>query len=175
MSRECGNGPIGLRKGEALRCIAGNARLVLGIDERQRVRLAGQNPLEEGVKGGRCAGLIHQVSRLSNPFPFTSPVYLSRLLDSFTWPVHLARSLGPFTWPVHLARSFGPCVRLLPPALRQVADQRGLPWAFYPIPSGDPLVAEVKHRNSVEAGHQGAVERAHRRDERGVVAGTEQC
>src|SRR6201995_780833 len=67
--------------------------------------------------------------------------------------------------------------RLLPlaPAFRQIPAQRGGFGPFYPIPSGNPLVAGVKHGNCVEAGHQRAIERTNRRHEPRMVTGFEQC
>src|SRR5262245_18824539 len=56
-------------------------------------------------------------------------------------------------------------IRLPPPGFRQIARQRYGRRPFYPIPSGDPLLRHVKQGDSVEARHQDAVERPHRRDE----------
>src|SRR6516165_1670555 len=49
---------------------------------------------------------------------------------------------------------FRPCLRLLPPGFREVSDQRRRHRSFYPIPSRDPLLAGIEHRNCIEAGHQ---------------------
>src|ERR1700755_2320832 len=65
-------------------------------------------------------------------------------------------------------------VRPLPPALRQISDQRRGFGPFYPIPSGNPLVASVKHGNCVEARHQRATERADRRHDVLMITGFQQ-
>src|SRR5260370_29361637 len=61
-------------------------------------------------------------------------------------------------------------VRLLPPGFREIPRQGGSCWPFYPIPARDPLLLNVKQRDSVEARHQGPVERPHRGDESGTLA-----
>src|SRR6201995_3153478 len=63
----------------------------------------------------------------------------------------------------------------LPPAFRQIPDERGGFGPFYPIPSGNPLVAGVKHGNCVEARHQRAIERADRGYEVRMITGFQQC
>src|ERR1700676_2230692 len=61
-------------------------------------------------------------------------------------------------------------VRPVPPGFRKIPRQGGGTWPFYPIPARYPLLLNVKQRNCVETGHQGAVERAYRRDEIGMLA-----
>src|SRR6202043_4104136 len=56
-------------------------------------------------------------------------------------------------------------LRLLPPGFREIPGQGGSCRTFYPIPARDPLLSDVKQRDSVEARHQDPVKRAHRRDE----------
>src|SRR3984957_1122378 len=58
--------------------------------------------------------------------------------------------------------------RPLPPRFREISGQGGSLRPFYPIPSGDPLLLNVKYRDSVEARHQGPVQRTHRRNKRGM-------
>src|SRR3982074_2443937 len=61
-------------------------------------------------------------------------------------------------------------VRQGPPGFGKIPRQGGGTWPFYPIPARYPLLLNVKQRNCVETRHQGAVERAHRRDEGGMLA-----
>ena len=46
MRRQRGDGPVGLREGQALRRLPGDARLVGGIDQRRRIRLPRQRSAE---------------------------------------------------------------------------------------------------------------------------------
>src|SRR5258707_6296840 len=66
--------------------------------------------------------------------------------------------------------SFRSRFRLLPPGLGEISRQGGGTWPFYPIPARDPLLSCIKQRDSVEARHQGPVERTHRRNEGGMLA-----
>src|SRR5664279_3854254 len=67
--------------------------------------------------------------------------------------------------------SFRLSVRLLPPGFREIARQSSGTWPFYPIPACDPLLLNVKQGNSVEARHEGPVQRPHRGDESRMLAG----
>src|SRR5260370_35471909 len=69
-----------------------------------------------------------------------------------------------------VTESLGLGLRLLPPGFRKISGQGGSCRPFYPIPARDPLLSDVKQRDSVEARHQDPVKRAHRRDERGMLA-----
>src|SRR3979411_606636 len=66
-------------------------------------------------------------------------------------------------------------VRLLPPGFREITRQGSGRRSFYHIPAPDPLLSNVKQGDSVEARHQGPVERPHRRDEISVLACLQHC
>jgi hypothetical protein len=53
---------VGLREGQTLRRLAGNALLVEGVDQRQRIRLPRQVPFEKRIEGWRSGGLGHGVT-----------------------------------------------------------------------------------------------------------------
>ena len=53
---------VGLRKGKTLRRLAGDALLVEGIDQRQRIRLSRQVPFEQRIERWRSGGLGHGVT-----------------------------------------------------------------------------------------------------------------
>ena len=71
MRRQRRDRPIGLREGQALRRLAGDARLVEGIEQRRRVRLARQDPSKQSVERRRCVGLDHGITSVgrSRPLP----------------------------------------------------------------------------------------------------------
>jgi hypothetical protein len=62
MRRQCGDRPLGLRKGQALRWLAGDAQLVGGIDQRRRIRLPRQVSSKQSVERRRCVGLAHGIT-----------------------------------------------------------------------------------------------------------------
>ena len=62
MRRQRRDGAVGLREGQALWRLAGDARLVEGIEQRQRVRLPRQDPAKQSVERRRCVGLDHGVN-----------------------------------------------------------------------------------------------------------------
>ena len=128
MRRQRRDRAIGLREGQAFWRLAGDARLVERIEQRQRIRLPRQDPAKQSVERRRCVGLDHGIT----------------------------------------SRCDG--CRPLPPGFREISGQGGGLRPFYPIPARDPLLLNVKHRNSVEARHQGPVQRPHRRDESGMLA-----
>jgi len=61
MRRQGSNRAIGLGKGQALRRLAGDTRLVERIEQRQRIRLARQDTPEQDVERRRCVSLDHVV------------------------------------------------------------------------------------------------------------------
>src|SRR5260370_984257 len=79
-------------------------------------------------------------------------------------PSSVGEAVGWVTASTSVA-SFRLRVRLLPPRFRQVARQRRGCRPFYPIPAREPLLLHVKQRDSVEARHQGPVQRPYRRNE----------
>src|ERR1700686_2258578 len=61
-------------------------------------------------------------------------------------------------------------LRPFPPGFREIPGQGASCRPFYPIPARDPLLPDVKQRDSVKARHQDPVQRAHRRGECGMLA-----
>ncbi len=68
MRRQCGDGAIGLLVGQSHLRLAGDARLVRGIDQRYRIPISGHDPLKQCIERRRCVRLIH----LGNPIIRTS-------------------------------------------------------------------------------------------------------
>src|ERR1700754_3434343 len=59
MGGESRDRAIGLFIGQALRCLARDAELVAGIDQRQFARLARQDAPKQRIERRRCRGLVH--------------------------------------------------------------------------------------------------------------------
>ncbi len=74
-SMKCADSAVIARSASAkvrlLRRLAGDAQLVDGIEQRRRIRLAGQDPLEQSVERRRCVGLDHGITSVGaiGPLP----------------------------------------------------------------------------------------------------------
>ena len=74
LGREGRDRSIGFREGQTFRRLASHARFIERIDERQRVRFAGQYPSKQYVEGRRYAGVDHGVTSVVAPaWPTRSP------------------------------------------------------------------------------------------------------
>ena len=62
MRRQRRDRAVGLREGQTLRRLAGDALLVEGIDQRQRIRLPRQDAFEQRIERWRSGGLGHGVT-----------------------------------------------------------------------------------------------------------------
>ena len=62
MPRQRGDGPVGLREGQAFWRLARDARLVERIEQRQRIRLPCQYPSKQSVERRRYVGLDHGIT-----------------------------------------------------------------------------------------------------------------
>src|ERR1700732_4162958 len=70
--------PVGLCKAQAFWQLAGDALLVERIEQRRRIRLAGQDPSKQAVERWRCAGLDHWITSVgglavATRFPADTP------------------------------------------------------------------------------------------------------
>ena len=76
--RERGNRAVGSGEGQSLGRLSRDARLVEGIEQRQRVRLSRHDPAKQDVKRRRCVVLDHGITSVVAPpsatrFPGDSP------------------------------------------------------------------------------------------------------
>ena len=85
MRSQRGDDAVGLRVSEALRRLARDAQLVGGIDQRQRIRLPGQRPLEQRVERGRGGGLAHGVTAKAE---LVFVIWVARPVCATTFPAN---------------------------------------------------------------------------------------